>query len=232
MVIARRQFVGLCCVLGVGALAGAGEPTKGDAAFEERWADLEKEEVEATRALLKLSARPKEVVAFLASKLKPLVLDADTLRAHLVRLADEKEEVWKPSWDYLDYFDPRLAIDLPALMEEVVDERARSRVVELMSNRTMGSLAEKHVNLRPTGGDGYNFFDGRGSWWAEVKVERINGPYNNIKTKWTRAVRALVLLEHIGTPEAVAVLKDMAGGHPEAQPSRVAKEALGRAAAK
>jgi hypothetical protein len=37
-----------------------------------------------------------------------------------------------------------------------------------------------------------------------------------------------VLLEHIGTPEAVAILKDMASGHPDAQPTRVAREALDR----
>jgi hypothetical protein len=45
----------------------------------------------------------------------------------------------------------------------------------------------------------------------------------NTKKKWTRAV---VLLEHIGTPDATAILKDMATGHPDAYASKVAKEAL------
>jgi hypothetical protein len=48
----------------------------------------------------------------------------------------------------------------------------------------------------------------------------------NREKKWTRAVRAIVLLEHIGTPDATAILKDMATGHPDAYPSKVAKEAL------
>jgi hypothetical protein len=48
----------------------------------------------------------------------------------------------------------------------------------------------------------------------------------NTKKKWTRAVRAIVLLEHIGTPDATAIIKDMATGHPDAYPSKVAKEAL------
>ena len=48
-----------------------------------------------------------------------------------------------------------------------------------------------------------------------------------IKKKWTRAERAIVLLEHIQTPAAIAILEKMATGHSEAQPTKVAKEALG-----
>jgi len=55
-------------------------------------------------------------------------------------------------------------------------------------------------------------------------VERII----NVKRKWNQAVRAIVVLEHIGTPAAVAILRDMAGGHPEAQPTKTAVEALTR----
>ena len=50
----------------------------------------------------------------------------------------------------------------------------------------------------------------------------------NPKKKWTRAVRAIVLLEHIGTPDAVAVLKELATGHADAQPTKAAKEAVAR----
>ena len=44
-------------------------------------------------------------------------------------------------------------------------------------------------------------------------------------------MRAIILLEHIGSPDAVAILKDMSTGHPEAQPTRTAVEALARIAA-
>ena len=37
-----------------------------------------------------------------------------------------------------------------------------------------------------------------------------------------------MLLEHFGTPGAVAILKEMATGHPDAQPTRVARDALAR----
>ena len=100
-----------------------------------------------------------------------------------------------------------------------------------MSGREAGQLAGKTVVLGASRGDGFNFFaqPNFGSWWAEHKVERINTfGWDNAKKKWTRAVRAIVLLEHIGTPGTVAMLKEMATGHPDAQPTRVARDALDR----
>ena len=121
---------------------------------------------------------------------------------------------------------------LPTLMDKVTETPARQRLVEVLSCREAGSLKEKKVELRKHG-DFYNFFAERGSWWAEHKISRINSYGWEIpKRKWIRAVRAIVLLEHIGTPDAVAIVKEMATGHPEAQPTRVAKESLDRLAAR
>src|SRR5205814_1189399 len=93
---------------------------------------------------------------------------------------------------------------------------ARSKeAVELCRERLMESKTPSA--LRRHGGQNeeayYNFRQG-GSWWAEHRVERINvGLWGNRRKYWTRAVRAVVLLEHVGTPEAVAVLKELATGH-------------------
>ena len=46
------------------------------------------------------------------------------------------------------------------------------------------------------------------------------------KRQWVRATRAIVILESIGTPEAVAIIKDMSTGHPDAGPTHAAAEAL------
>jgi hypothetical protein len=43
---------------------------------------------------------------------------------------------------------------------------------------------------------------------------------------WTQLIRAVVVLERIGTPEALELLKEMATGHPDALPTRTAKEAV------
>lgn len=48
---------------------------------------------------------------------------------------------------------------------------------------------------------------------------------------WQRAVRAIGVLEHIGTSEARALIESMARGEPDALPTREAKAALERLAA-
>ena len=87
------------------------------------------------------------------------------------------------------------------------------------------------ITLNQYGGENgkdiyYNFRQG-GSWGAEHRVDRINvSNWGNKRKYWTRAVRAVVLLEHIGTPAAVAILRELATGHPDAQPTKAAKEAV------
>jgi hypothetical protein len=197
--------------------------------MEAWWADLEKGETEAARALLNLSDRPKETVNFLKQKMKPLKLTSGQAKTLLLKLGNGDESVWKPAFEELEYLDPRLAFDLVTLMDRYKESPTRQRMVEVMSGRQAGQLAGKEVTLRPVGQDGFNFFaqPNFGSWWAEHKIERINRDSpRQIKKKWTRTVRAIVLLEHIGSPEANDILKDMASGHPDAQPTKVAQEAL------
>ncbi len=222
--------------MGLAASARGENPTKdaktGPGAMEAWWVDLEKPETEACRALLNLADRPAETVPFLKAKMKPLKITPADVRALLLKLGNQNEKVWRAAFEELEYFDPRLAIDLETLMDRYKEAPARQRMVEVLSGRTAGQLAGKEVMLRGVRGDGFNFFaqPNFGSWWAEHKVERINDSrgWGNPKKKWTRAVRAIVLLEHFGSPDAVAILKDMAGGHPDAQPTRVARDALKR----
>jgi hypothetical protein len=203
--------------------------------LEDLWADLAGDEVTASRALLRLATRPKEAVELCAEKLKPLTIDAKQVRALLADLGSEKEPTWKAAAEQLEYFDPRLAIDLPTLMDEVTDRLPRARLVAILSgDRTAERLLERkdEITLGRHGGQNeevyYNFRQG-GSWWAEHRVDRLNvGTWGNKRKYWTRAVRAIVLLEHVGTPAAVAVLKELATGHADAQPTKAAKEALGR----
>jgi hypothetical protein len=163
--------------------------------------------------------------------MKPLKVTAAEVRALLLKLGSPSEKIWKPAFEDLEYLDPRLAIDLETLMDRYKEAPGRQRMVEVMSGRKAGELAGKEVVLWKVG-EGFNFFakPNFGSWWAEHKIDRINHEegWGNPKKKWTRAVRALVLLEHIATPGARAVLKDMAAGHPGAQPTRVARDALKR----
>jgi hypothetical protein len=175
-----------------------------------------------------LSTRPEETVALLNDKLKPFKLDSLRLKAYLLRLGSSNEAVWKKAFEDLEYYDPRLAMDLQALMDKVADTPVRQRLVEVLSCRDPGSLQGQKITLR-NWGNFFTFGSDRVMWRVEHKVARINTvAWITPKRKWTRAVRAIVLLEHIGTPEALVILKDMATGHPDAQPTKVAKEALDR----
>jgi hypothetical protein len=231
----QRKIVSLTAmavgVVFLGALGSAAEPPTDDKMMESLWADLEKSELEASRALLKLADRPKEAVGFLKEKMKPLKTRPGEIRALLLKLGSDKEEVWKAAFEELDYFDPRLAIDLETLMEKVTETPTRQRMVAILSNQSdfrLKWIEGKKIDLMKTGQDGFNFFSENGSWWAEHKVSRINLHAAYDRKKWTRAVRAIVLLEHIGTPDAVAIIKEMSTGHAEAEPTRVAQETLKR----
>jgi hypothetical protein len=196
--------------------------------MEAWWRDLEKGETDATRALLNLSARPNETVDFLKKKMKPLKLSSGQAKALMLKLGNGEESVWKPAFEELEYSDPRLAIDLQTLMDRYKESPTRQRLVEVLCGREPGSLTGKDIQLRKFGGpDDFNFVADNASWWAENRVDRI-GTYSwdPAKKKWTRAVRAIVLLEYIGSPAAKEILKDMATGHPDAHPTKVAKEAL------
>jgi hypothetical protein len=211
---------------GVPVRQAAPVPHPSDKQLVAWWDDLEKGDAEASWALLKLSARPNEAVAFLAKKMRPLKIDAERVKELLAQLASKDEAIWKKAFVELEYFDARLAIDLETLMNTVTAAPARQRMVEVLSGRKAETLAGKEVHLRPLGnGDGYNFFvqDG-GSWWAEHRVARINlTGWGNTRPKWTQSVRAIILLEYIATPESLAILNAMAQGHPEAQPTKAAK---------
>lgn len=193
------------------------------------WSDLYGDDPAAANAVIQLYRHAGDAVPFLKRKLPPLELTEDDCRLLLEELGDDDETVWKPAWEKLDYLDPRLAIDLETLMEEIVDTPARTRLVELCSQRKADSLAGKTVSIRNVGEEGFNFFDGRGSWWAEHRIDRIavSGFWNR-KMAWTRASRAIAVLEQINNLEAWNVLEQLAGGHPDASPTRFAKESLAR----
>jgi hypothetical protein len=210
-------------------------PAAGNKELDGAWADMLKPEPEGTRAVLKFAARPKDAIPYFKEKLPPLKLTAEQLQPLLVDLGSEKEDVWKAAVEKLDYFDARLAVDLEKLMAlpEVQDLTPRARLVAILSGERKADgmiktgkpiVLNKHgaANEEPY----YNFFQ-EGSWWAEAKIEKLNiGSWGNRRPAWTRAVRAIALLEFYNTADANAVLARLAEGHPDAQPTRVAKAAL------
>ncbi len=204
------------------------DPKAKAAELEGLWADLYKDEPVASKALLRMFKQPEYAVPFLKEKLRPLKLEQKRCEELLKDLGSDDEKTWKSAWDELDYLDPRLAIDLLTLMNDITENPARTRMVELCSQRTADSLAGQTITINKIGVEGYNFRSNGGSWWAEHQVDRIGVSTWSTKPSWRRAARAIAILEEIGTPGAVKLLEQMGEGHAEASPTKAAKESLER----
>jgi hypothetical protein len=202
------------------------QPAGDEQQMQSWWEDLEKPDPAASRALLDFAGKPDQTVGFLRTHLTPLVLSEDDLSKAIADLGSDDESVWKPAFEKLEYLDPRLAKDLPTLMSDVNEPVARNRLVEILCDRPAESLSGKSIQLESIGDGDFNFRSANSSWWAENKIDRLTSAGWRGKKKWTRAVRAIVLLQHIGTADAMLILKDMASGNPDAEPTKVAKEAL------
>ena len=87
-------------------------------------------------------------------------------------------------------------------------------MVGILRGRGADHFEGKDITLVPYR-DGFNFSAGHGSYWAEHRVARINfNRWSARKPKWTRAELAIILLERVPTPEAIAILCEMTTGHP------------------
>jgi hypothetical protein len=194
------------------------------------WADLARPEPFSTRALLDFASHPDQAVVFIKENLKPLKLEASEVEELIKALGSDDEKVWKPAFEKMQYLDPRLAEGIGALLDAVEGQTARNRLIEILSDLPADQLKGSTVLLRRNG-EYWLFYStnpngGTRSWYVEPKVSKLDFEGQARKKLWQRADRAVVLLQHIGTPAAIAVLKEMATGNPEAQPTKIAKLAV------
>ena len=133
-----------------GADAPATQPLTDDQQMQAWWDDLEKPDPDASRALLRFSSKPDQAVAFFKERIKPLVISEDDLNKLIADLSSDDDSVWKPAFEKLEYFDPRLTIGLQTLMSTVTEPAARTRLVEILSGRPADSLLGKTC-LAPSG---------------------------------------------------------------------------------
>jgi RNA polymerase sigma factor (sigma-70 family) len=220
-------------------------------ASEAAWNDLYRDEPYASRAVLELASSPKTAMKVFTEKgkLRPLKADKEQIKKWVNDLGSDKEAVWKEAYRELDYFDPVLALTPSEAWAEAKTHAAKHRLAALMTGKpeVMGvpdpvrqDVGDMNLVLRdrqykvvvqqlpfPEPLDAPTR-SGRGAWKetheypVAVRVEDVRRP------AWTRATRAVVILEHIRTPEALALLKELATGHPNAQPTVVAKQAVAR----
>lgn len=194
--------------------------------------------------------RPGETVRLFKEKLKPLVLrkaDADKL---LAKLLGEDLGECRAALRELTTFDLRLAMSVQDAWKRAKTPTQRGRLVEAF---TLWSGAEFGDDYDPDKRHKYLDYsyhqpDERLERWhtseelragvraADLPREFVLGGHRvfentlatEVRDRWYHEECAIYILDAIGTDDAVAIIKDMATGHPDAGPTKAAKDVLKR----
>ena len=185
---------------------------------------------------------PEMTVAFLRQRLKPVGPNALQTGLLLSLLAHPSEDVWDKVNKQLERADPRFCmplesiwqlantaeqkrrlgrllvpVDLEAKYYDFNLRRARisSQTIYMLEYRVRKDLPPEAVPARvKTRGD------------SAVRI--CEQPDEISREKWFREEAAIWVLEAIGTDDALAIVRRMATGHPEARPTIAAKEVVAR----
>jgi hypothetical protein len=202
-------------------------PEKVRKELERLWQDLlSKDERIASRATLGFAAYPEDAVALLKEKLRPLVLSKERLKELLTDLGSGKEKLVRAAFEELSYLDPRLVLNQEGLSQALSDKASGRLVGAVLCDFPQDTFVNRGWHWNSPDNKVYRFAR-EGSiqdWDIAIRVEDI-GTFGQ-KATWVRALRAIALLEHIGSREAFAIVEDLATGHPDAAPTRAAKAVL------
>jgi RNA polymerase sigma factor (sigma-70 family) len=221
---------------------------------ETLWGDLlTTNESKIVRTVLALSSTPKETVAFFKENLRPVKIDAKRVDQLIADLDSSEFAARHKAEEQLEYLGkyvrpqlrkaladkPSLDVSkrIDALMKRVpydpMDE-AEDLLAELKKDPKNKTVRDKLIKALggATGSDmglvyrQANANVGFGTQAMPGPTPAPAGP----SPLWLRAKRAIMVLEHIATPEARDLLKALADGEPDALPTKEAKAALERLA--
>jgi hypothetical protein len=213
-----------------GSAAARETPSKG---LEPLWDALASNDAaRSTMATLKLAAKGKEAVAFLEKKLKPVKVDAKQVAKWLKQLDDDSFEDREAAQEELSYLGKFIKPKLQKALDDSPSPEAKKRLQGLMQRiKDEEPIKPGDTSIPAGGGVSISTVNGKMTIRIGGKVIDLNprvivrqGPL----PAWQRAARAAAVLEHMGTPEAKALLKKLADGEADALPTKAAKEALGR----
>jgi RNA polymerase sigma factor (sigma-70 family) len=229
------------------AKAPVPEGTKAaDKELEALFDDLgDKDADKAVKAAVWFAGRPKEGVAFLRKRIKAVELDEKALDGWVADLTGGDAEKQKAAAKALEPVSshPPVARRLLTAAQGTTDQEVRRRLMVVLFSSwneskayqfEVGPTTEIVFTQRKGPDDQGMTTTGRGGLGGGRAPETIDlpanptGPIVGPSKGSRRLTRAVTILEQVGTPDAVAVLKELAGGHPEAEPTAAAKAALER----
>ncbi len=169
--------------------------------LDELWADLARDDAaQAYRAIWTLSAAPDQAVAFLQTHLPAVPHEDDKNLAALIADLDNDDFAMREAVTReLIWLGPQVE---PALRRTLANNPSPE-----VRGRIEGVLPAHH------------------SWGILPALENLAGPRD---AATLCSVRAIWVLQRIGTPEARALLERLAAGDPQARPTREAQAALAR----
>jgi hypothetical protein len=205
------------------------------------WKDLlSSDETVSTRAALTLASKPDQSVKFLKEKLRPVKADPKTVSRLMEELGSKDFQTREAAQQELEYLSKYVKKDLEeATKSSDTSEEAKERAKKLLGRLEAEEKEAKTAEEKPAPA---NPFGGGGS----VSIRSVNGvtqifvngkpidttPKVIVKLEplpsWKRASRAIGVLEHIGTPEAIKVLEELCLGEDTATPTKQATDALAR----
>ena len=193
------------------------------------WSDLlSADEQTAGRALLRFASHREDSVEYLKGKLRPFKLTKERANLLLADLGGKDEKRAMSAFEEFNYFDPRLAFGEQELRDALLDKPASRMLGAVLCDLPIDGLSGEKWHWYTPDHKVFRFNCGEAvcNRDAAVAVELVGtlGP----KASWVRATRSVVVLEFVGTPEARALLVEMATGHPDAAPTKAAKRAVER----
>ncbi len=203
------------------------------------WHDLlSQDETTAARAVLALSATPKETVEFLREKMHSLKADKGQLLGLVKQLGDRDYHVREAAQKELVSYGRTIRVELEEARTAAtsLNLEAQDRVRRVLSRIRIAEEDEKALTegnplMKPGVQPYINYVGNQPRVFVAGKqldltprLIAVAGP----PPMYLRAARAIAVLEHIASPEAVQVLEAVAQGESGIPPTRQAQDALAR----
>jgi len=227
-----RTLVAICLLCLTSTAFAADEP------LAAAWQDLlSADEAKATRAACVFAAKPKEGIEFLAANLRPLKVEPKRIEKLVAELGGNDFATREAAQQELEYLGKFAKLNLASALKETSNAEAKERLAKLLGRIEIVEKQEQVNEAKPAnplnGGGGVSVSNVNGKVTITVNGQQLDLTPKVIEklpppASWSRAARAIGILEFAGTPEAVRVLESISLGEDNAPPTKLAQDALAR----